>query len=281
MTTGTATRALFRLELSDAMRSRWLAFAGVVYALVFVAFIWLGLRESRVLGFTGLSRVVLNMANAVVLAVPLVALVATSQAVVRARQSGFFELMLSQPVRRSDWLTSIVLSRLVVVIGPLVVIFVGALVAGPFIEAADKPLVPVVLRSLVTTASLAWAFIGIGLWISSVARSPERATILSLVAWLAASALHDFALVGALLRFKLAPSVVFTLAALNPAEATRIAILSGVDPELSVLGPVGFWLANTLGPRMALGIGVVWPVLLGSFALWRAERRLARSDLVG
>ena len=281
MTPGTATRALFRLELSDAMRSRWLAFAGVVYALVFVAFIWLGLRESRVLGFTGLSRVVLNMANAVVLAVPLVALVATSQAVVRARQSGFFELMLSQPVRRRDWLTSIVLSRLVVVIGPLVVIFVGALVAGPFIEAADKPLVPVVLRSLVTTASLAWAFVGIGLWISSVARSPERATILSLVAWLTASALHDFALVGALLRFKLAPSVVFTLAALNPAEATRIAILSGVDPELSVLGPVGFWLANTLGPRMALGIGVVWPVLLGSFALWRAERRLARSDLVG
>lgn len=281
MIAGVASRALFRLELSDALRSRWLVFTGIVYALVFVAFVWLGLRESRVLGFTGLSRVVLNMANAVVLAVPLVALVATSQSVVRARQSGFFELMLSQPVRRSDWLTSIVLSRLVVVIGPLVVIFLGALVAGPFVDASDSALVPVVLRSLLTTASLGWAFLGIGMWISSVARSPERATILALVAWLAASALHDFALVGALLRFKLAPSIVFALAALNPAESTRIAILSGVDPELSVLGPVGFWLANTLGPRLALGIGVAWPLLLGSFALWRAERRISRSDLVG
>ena len=276
-----AARAFFRLEISETLRSRWLVFTGAVYALVFGAFLWLGLRESSVLGFTGLSRVVLNMANAVALAVPLVALVATSQSVVRARQSGFFELMLSQPVRRSDWFASMVASRFVVVVGPLLVLFAGALVVGPLVDAGDHALVPVVLRSLVVTAALAWAFLGIGLWISSATRSPERATVLALLAWIAASALHDFALIGVLLRFKLAPSIVFTLAALNPSEATRIAILSGVDPDLSVLGPVGFWLANTLGSRMALVVGVAWPALLGTFALWRAARRLSRSDLVG
>jgi hypothetical protein len=105
--------------------------------------------------------------------------------------------------------------------------------------------------------------------------------VLALLAWLVASALHDFALIGVLLRLKLAPAVVFTLAALNPAEAARIAILSGVDPELSALGPVGFWLANALGPRIALLVGIVWPALLGSFALWRAGRRFSKSDLVG
>ena len=276
-----AARAFFRLEISETLRSRWLVFTGAVYALVFGAFLWLGLRESSVLGFTGLSRVVLNMANAVALAVPLVALVATSQSVVRARQSGFFELMLSQPVRRSDWFASMVASRFVVVVGPLLVLFAGALVVGPLVDAGDHALVPVVLRSLVVTAALAWAFLGIGLWISSATRSPERATVLALLAWIAASALHDFALIGVLLRFKLAPSVVFALAALNPSEATRIAILSGVDPDLSVLGPVGFWLANTLGSRLALFVGVAWPALLGTFALWRAQRRLSRSDLVG
>ena len=88
-------------------------------------------------------------------------------------------------------------------------------------------------------------------------------------------------IVGALLRWKLAPSVVFSLAALNPAEATRIAILSSVDPELSALGPVGFWLANKLGPRLALAVGVGWPALLGTIAMWMARRRLERSDLVG
>lgn len=276
-----ATRVMFRFEMADALRSRWLAFTAAIYGLVFSSFVWLGLRESTVLGFTGLSRVVLNVSNAIVLAVPLVALVATSQTIVRARQSGFFELMLSQPLRRSDWFGGIVASRFVVVVGPLLLLLVIALVVGLASGEKDAPLVPMVLRCLAVTASLAWAFIAIGFWISARARSPERATVLALVAWLTTTALHDFALIGALLRWKLAPHVVFGLAAANPVESARIALLGGVDPDLSVLGPVGFWLANTLGSSATLAVGIVWPALLGTFALWRAQRLLIKSDLVG
>lgn len=275
------TRVMFRLEIADAMRSRWIAFTAAVYVAVFGLFVWLGLRESSVLGFTGVSRVILNVSNAVVLAVPLVALVATSQTVVRARQSGFFELMLSQPVRRSDWFAGVVLSRFVVVVGPLLVLLLAALVVGSTSGPHDAALAPIVLRSLAVTSSLAWAFIGIGFWISSHARTPERATVQALVAWIGASALHDFALIGALLRFKLAPAVVFTLAAANPVESARIAILGSVDPELSVLGPVGFWLANTLGPQLTLLVGVAWPLLLGTSLLFVAQRRFSSTDLVG
>lgn len=276
-----ATRALFRLELSEAMRSRWLAFTAIVYGVVFTGFIWFGMRESRVLGFTGLSRVVLNVANAVVLAVPLVALVATSQTIVRARQSGFFELMLSQPVRRADWFTSVVASRFVVVVGPLIGLLLAAVAYGRLSGGDDAMLAPVVARSLLVTVSLAWAFLGVGFWISACARTPERAMVMALVVWLGAAALHDFALVGVMLRFRLAPELVFVLAAANPVEAARIAILGGVDPDLSVLGPVGFWLANKLGAGLALAIGAGWPGLLGTFAMWRAHRRLVTTDLVG
>ena len=94
------------------------------------------------------------------------------------------------------------------------------------------------------------------------------------------SAWPVFALIGALLRVRLPPEVVFVLAAANPVESARIAVLSGVDPELSVLGPVGFWLANTLGPRLMLAVGVAWPALLGTLGLLAAERRLVSSDLV-
>lgn len=281
MTTASATRALFRLELSEAMRSRWLAFTVAVYGLVFSGFVWFGLRESRVLGFTGLSRVVLNVANAVVLAVPLVALVATSQTIVRARQSGFFELVLSQPVRRDDWLLSVIASRFLVVVGPLVVLLLGALVGGSLGSSRDVALAPMVARSLVVTVALSWAFLGIGFWISARARTPERAMVLAMMAWLFAAALHDFALVGVLLRFRLAPEVVFGLAAANPVEAARIAILGAVDPDLSVLGPVGFWLAHRLGPSLGLLVGAGWPALLGTFAMWRARRNLVTADLVG
>ncbi|MBK8214747.1 MAG: ABC transporter permease [Myxococcales bacterium] len=272
---------MVRLELADALRSRWALFTAGVYALVFGMFVWLGLRESSVLGFTGLSRVVLNMANAVVLAVPLVALVATCQTVVRARQSGFFELMMSQPLRRSDWFYGAVVSRFVVVAGPLVLLLVGALVVGAIASPRDTALVSVVLRSLAVTAALSWAFIGLGFLVSTRARTPERATVAALLVWLMASALHDFALIGLLLRVRLSPQVVFALAAANPVEAARIAILGAIDPELSVLGPVGFWLAHSLGPTLSVVVGVAWPLCLGTAALVRAERTLSRSDLVG
>lgn len=277
----TSVRVLFRLELADALRSRWMLFTGAVYAFLFGIFIWLGLRESSVLGFTGLSRVVVNVASAVVLAVPLVALVATSQTIVRARSSGFFELVLTQPVRRVDWLRAIVASRFVVVVGPLLAMLVASVVVGAVSGPRDAALLPAVLRSLAVTAALAWAFIGLGFWISARARTAERATVLALVTWVAASALHDFALIGMLLRWRVPPATVFALAAANPVEAARIAVLGSVDPELSVLGPVGFWLANTLGPNGALAVGIAWPLALGSLALWRAERSLSASDLVG
>jgi ABC-2 type transport system permease protein len=272
---------MFRLELADALRSRWALFTGVGYGAVFALFVWLGLRESRVLGFTGLSRVVLNVANTVVLIVPLVALVATSQTVVRARQSGLFELLLSQPVRRADWFRGALLSRFVVVVGPLVVLMALALAVGAASGTGAARLSPVVFRSLAVTTSLAWAFLGIGLWISAGARTAERATVLALASWAVASALHDFALIGVLLRFRLAPAAVFGLAAANPVEAARVAVLGAVDPDLSVLGPVGFWIATALGARLSVVVGVAWPLTLGTFALWRAERRLASSDLVG
>lgn len=272
--------ALFRLELADALRSRWIVFTAAVYGVVFAAFVWLGLRESTVLGFTGLSRVVLNVANAVVIAVPLVALVASSQAIVRARTSGFFELVLSQPCRRQDWFVAVVGSRTIVVLGPLFVLFAGTLIAGAILG-GDELLAPLVLRSLAVIAGLGWAFLGVGLLASSMAKTPERATVYALVAWVVGAALHDFALIGALLRFRLPPEVVFVLAGLNPVEAARVALLTGVDPELGVLGPVGFWIANSFGSGATLAVGVGWPVLLGTLCMAIATRRLSRSDLVG
>ena len=137
------------------------------------------------------------------------------------------------------------------------------------------------LRSLALSTSLAWAFLGIGFWVSAASRTAERATVLALLVWLVSAALHDFALIGVLLEVRLPPSAVFALAAINPVEASRIAILTVIDPELSVLGPVGFWLANALGPSWVLFTGLVWPAFVGTAAFFGARRRLMRADLVG
>lgn len=279
MTPAARGGSLLRVELADAVRSRWMLFTGLLYVGVFGSFVWLGLRESSILGFTGMSRVVLNLSNALVLTLPLVALVATNQSVVRARSSGFFELFLTQPVRRLTWLREAVLARLVVLVAPILLLLVVALGFG-LAQGPEATLVPLVLRSLLVSVSLTWAFVGAGFLVSSVANTPERATVLGLLAWVVTSMLHDFALIGVLLRWRLSPEIVFGLAAANPIESARIAILSAVDPELSVLGPVGFWLANTLGPTIALLVGIAWPLAFGALCLGLAARRLSRMDLV-
>ena len=272
-------RAFMRLLLADAVRSRWLAFTACTYVVVFGAFIWLGLRESSVLGFTGVSRVVLNLANAVALVLPLVSLVATSQTIVRARSSGFFELFLAQPCRRSDWFAALLGSRLLVIIGPLWLLLMAALAAGAL--RAETGLAPLIVRSALVSFALSFAFIGVGLLLSALARTGERATVYALLAWLGASALHDFALIGVLLRIHLPPQLVFALAALNPVEAARLTLLGSIDPNLAVLGPVGFWLSNQLGPNLLTAVGIGWPMLLGGVCLAGCMQLLRRMDLVG
>lgn len=273
-------QTLLKLELADALRSRWLAFTTIAYVIVFGAFIWFGLRESAVLGFTGLSRVVLNIAHAIVLVVPLMALIGTCQAIVRARQTGLFELLLVQPCRRGEWFAALLGARLSVLAGPLVLGLVGVAIAG-LVRGGEPGLLFMIGRSLSVSLALLWCFVGIGLWISAAARTPERATVLSLAAWLVSAALHDFAIIGVLLRAHVPTWLVFGLATSNPVQAARVAVLTGVDPELSVLGPVGFWIANTLGQTGALLVGVGWPLVLGTLALWLARRAVAKADLVG
>lgn len=271
--------AFLRLELADALRSRWVAFASTLYLGLAAAFVWLGLRESTVLGFTGLSRVLLNLANAVLVIFPLVVLVGTHAAIVRARTSGFCELMLTQPVKRSTWFLALLTSRLVVLIGPLVVLLVGCFVVAAFIE-PEPGLALIGFKALAVCASLVFAFVGIGLFISSHAKNAERAMVWAMLTFVVSAALHDVLLITVLLRTSLPPQVVFALSALNPSEAARVGILASVDPELSVLGPVGFWLANSLGPSLALALAIAWPALLGLTATWRALRRSQTMDLI-
>ena len=275
----THVTAFARLEFAEALRSKWLLFTVALYAVLVGAFVWLGLRESTVLGFTGLSRVILNLSNAVLVTFPLLVLVSTHAAVVRARTSGFFEFFLTQPGTRAEWFVGLLTSRIAVLLGPLVVVLLGCFVSALLLD-PEPELAWVAARCLAITASLVFCFIGLGLFVSAHAKTPERAIVWALLVWVVTTALHDVLLITLVLRAPIPPQAVFALSALNPAEAARIGLLTSVDPELSVLGPVGFWLATTLGPSVSLALAGVWPLVLGAFALWRALAHVRTADAV-
>ena len=101
-----------------------------------------------------------------------------------------------------------------------------------------------------------------------------------LVLWAFAVVLVDFGLIGLMLQWRLNPHTVFLLASLNPVQAARMALLAGASPDLTVLGPVGFYLANRIGAGGLYLLGVSWPWAVGLLACIAASLHFRKADLV-
>lgn len=271
--------AVARLDAAEIVRSRWLLACVALYAALAGLFVLVGMRESSVMGFTGMGRVLFSLCHALVLLLPLMALGATGQVVNRARDDGALELFMSHPVRRWSYLTAVTAVRTLALVLPLVALLVALGVAGTLVFGQAVPW-SFVARSASVSASLLWAFAALGLAISVRVRSPARAMTYLILAWVAGIALVDFGLIGLMLTWRLEPRAVFLLAALNPVQAARLALLSAADPDLATLGPVGFYLAQRLGADGLLALGVLWPLAFGALAWTSALRSFRRGDLV-
>jgi len=271
--------AVARLELAEVLRSRWIVFCGLVYLLLGVGFVLVGMRESTIVGFTGMGRTLLSFTHVLVFLLPLLALTATGQVVNTARQEGALELLFGNPLRRREWFLGVTLVRLGVLALPLW-LTVPALGLFGWIGFGQPVPWAWMLRALAVGTSLLACFVAIGLSISTSVRSTARALIVLLVVWCASVAFIDFGLVGLMLQSRVEPHLVFVLAALNPVQAARMALLSAAEPELATLGPVGFYLANHVGRLGLLLVGTLWPALLGG-ALWvLANALFRRRDIV-
>lgn len=275
----TSIVAIARLDAAEVLRSRWLAFTVFVYTALAGVFVLVGLRESTVLGFTGTGRVLLSFCHALVVVLPLLALSATGQVINQARGSGALELLLSQPIRRSDYFVAVTLVRWCTLAVPLAALVLGVSLLGRLGFDQEIPW-PFVLKAIASGVSLATAFVGIGLLISTLCANQAKAVMLVLFVWIAAVALVDFALVGLMLEWRLPPRAVFALAVMNPVESARLALLSSVDPELGVLGPVGFYLANRLGSAALFAVGIALPALFGVVTWTLALTGFRRGDVV-
>lgn len=271
--------AAARLDLAEVLRSRWLLFCAGAYLLLATVFVLVGLRESTVMGFTGVGRVLLSLCHALLLLLPLLALTALGPVVGRARDDGSLELLFSQPLSRAAWFVGVSMTRYAVLLVPLCALMVGLGLYGQLAHGQEVPW-PFIGRALLVSAALLAAFSGIGLCISAVVRNPARVMTYIVLAWALGVALLDFGLIGVLLRWRLDPHAVFTLAALNPVQDARMALLSGLEPDLATLGPVGFYLAHRIGPTALYLLGVLWPAAVGVGGWTVAFLTFRRSDLV-
>jgi ABC-type transport system involved in multi-copper enzyme maturation permease subunit len=271
--------AIARLDLAAIRRSRWLWFCLLTYALLGVVLVTASSRESIVLDFTGSTRVLLSFSHALVLVLPLIALTATAPVIQRAREDGSLELMLSQPLAPSSWFIATFTVRYLALVAPLALAMLGIGVWGQVAYGDPIPW-PFLLRALAVSASLLFAFCGIGACISAYVRDPARVITYLVIAWALGVALLDFGVIGMLLRWHVNARVVFALAIANPVEASRLALLSHLQPDLGTYGPVGLFLAQRIGTNALFLIGIAWPAIVGVFTGLLAFHKFRRSDRV-
>jgi ABC-2 type transport system permease protein len=219
-----------------------------------------------------------SLSHALLLLLPLVALTATAPAIGRARDDGSLELLCAQPLGRGAYLLAITGVRCAAILAPVAAALIAVALWGRISDGQPVPW-GYLGRALAVLAALAWAFAGIGLLISTVVRHPVRMLTYVVLIWAAGVALLDAGLIGVLLRWQLDPHLVFALAAINPVEDARLALLSGADHDLSTLGPVGFYLVGRLGDAALYGLGLAAPLVWGTVAWLVALAHFRRADI--
>ncbi len=251
-----------RLDISESLRARWFLLYALIFGAIVVILFVFGLSESRVRGFTGLSRLLVTYIQLTMAIMPLFVLITTVRSLAGDREAGVNEYMLSLPVSLGAWYWGRFVGRFVVIFLPVFVAMLGAVLWGA-LKGAAVPMGQVAWYSLLLLV-LSFCFLGFGFLISAMARTTEMAQSAALLLWLTLLLFLDLILLGLLIRAQAAPELVMTIALLNPLEVFRGGAMILFDPQLLMLGPTAYLILDVFGRTGFMLYSVLYPIGLGA-----------------
>jgi ABC-2 type transport system permease protein len=264
-------------DISESLRSRWFMVYALVFGGIVVALFASGLTESRIMGFTGLSRMLVTYLQITMAILPLFVLITTVRSVAGDREAGIFEYMLSLPVSLSVWFWGKLIGRFVVVFLPVFLALLAA-VAWGLGKGVDIPWSQVLFYTGFLF-SLALCFLGIGMLISTLARSSDAATGAAFVIWLVLLLFMDLILLGVLIKEGFPSESVIAVALVNPLQVFRTASMLLFDPQLVLLGPSAYVILDHFGEAGYIIWALVYPGVLGLLSAWLGYLLFRRGDL--
>ncbi|WP_456428497.1 ABC transporter permease [Nitratifractor sp.] len=266
------------LDIRESLRSKWF----YVYAFVFGGLMGLffisGITDSVVMGFTGLSRLLLVFMQVTIVILPIFILITTVKSISGDRESNILEYMLSFPISLKEYYWGKFLGRFVTVFFPVFVALLVGVLWGLF-KGGAIPWGMVILYSLLIL-SLCLSFLGVAFFISTLVKSHDVGLGLSFAVWILLLAFIDVALIGLMMQNRVSDGVVITIAMLNPLEAFRIGAIALFDPELTVIGPVAYYLLDTLGHGFLMLYAVVYPIVVGALFAFFGYALFRKKDLL-
>jgi ABC-2 type transport system permease protein len=266
-----------RLELAETLRTRWFGVYSLVFGGIIVLLFVFGVTESRILGFMGLSRLLVTYIQLCMAILPVFVLVTTVRSVAGDRESGIYEYLLALPVSLGGWYWGKLLGRFGLVFLPVF----GAMAAGAGWAAIQEIPIPWDLFGIYAAllAVMAWCFLGIGILVSTLTRSVDVAQGAALVIWLVLVLFLDLILLGLMVQEQVPPETAVSIALANPLQVFRTAAMMLFDPNLVLLGPSAFVILDTFGTKGYLAWAILYPTALGSVCAFAGFLRFRRSDL--
>jgi len=264
-------------DISESLRSRWFLMYTLVFGGVVVALFVSGLTESRIMGFTGLSRMLVTYLQITMAILPVFVLITTVRSVAGDREAGIFEYMLSLPVSLAAWFWGKLIGRFLVVFLPVFLAMHAAVAWGMF-RGVEIPWMQV-LYYTGFLLSLALCFLGIGMLISTLARSSDVATGAAFIIWLGLLLFMDLILLGLLIRQGMPSEGIIAVALVNPLQVFRTAAMLLFDPQLVLLGPSAYVILDNFGAQGYIAWALFYPGALGLLCAWLGYRVFCRGDL--
>ncbi len=252
---------LAKADIGESLRARWFLVYAIVFGGVMVGLFVSGLTESRIMGFTGLSRLLVTYLQITMAILPIFMLITTVRSVVGDREAGVFEYILALPVGIGAWYWGKLAGRFLVVFLPVFGAMVAAVIYG-LIQGVAIPWFQVLFYTGLL-ASLAWCFLGIGMLISTLSRSTDVAQGAAFMTWLFLLLFLDLILLGAMIQEGLPAESAVAIALLNPLQAFRTASMLLFDPQLVLLGPSAYVILDNFGYRGYLAWAMSYPILIG------------------
>lgn len=269
---------ILKLDFNATFRSRWFW----VYAVLVIASMGgifaTGISDSRVAGFTGLTRPLLIFIQGCNLVLPIFVLVSTVRTLVKEKESNIFEYELSFPISLGEYYFSKFLSRIVILCSPLLTAMVLSAVFCSVLG-GSIPINIILLYSGLLLAST-FFYVSLSFFISSLVRTQEVGLGVSLFIWLLLVALLDVALLGLLIKALVPEETIYTLVLLNPVQLFKIAAICLFDPVLSVIGPASYFILDKFGTSTFLSYTFLYLFGLGTVFLLVGFVFFSKRDLL-
>ena len=266
------------LDIKESIRAKWFYVYSLVFGGIIALFFITGVTQSTVMGFSGLSRLLLIYIQVTIVILPIFILITTVRSICDDRESNILEYMLSFPVSLKSYYWGKMFGRFITVFMPVFIAMIIGVVWG-MIKGAGVPWEVLILYSAMLF-SMTWAFLGIAFFISTLVKTPDIALGLSFIVWVIMLAFLDIILICLMMQSNIDEEFIVFVALANPLETFRISAIALFDPELTVIGPTAYFILDNFGRGLFLVFSLVYPVFLGLVFAFSGYLLFRKRDLL-